>query len=210
MTPAHLRLDARPLLPSRGRAIAVMAALGVVTGLISSLPSPLPDIRLSEPDILINARSVPLHAGVAFGGMVAGMLWLWVSREPTKCLLALALTLVGWLAAVNTANDVINTVQSSTLFGTAEGAKANREMLAWLVGGLLAGAVGAGLTAFGAGIAAIPLRRTEAWTLIAFVGALAGLFLYPAALLDAIVLLFVPWQAAVGAAIAYGLTWPRR
>jgi hypothetical protein len=46
--------------------------------------------------------------------------------------------------------------------------------------------------------------------LIAFVGALAGLMLYPAALLDTIVLLFVPWQAAVGAAIAYGLTLPRR
>jgi hypothetical protein len=209
MTPAYLRLDARPRLPSRDRAMFVAAALGVVTGLISSLPSPLPDIRLSEPDILINARSVPLHAGVAFGAMVAGMLWLWVSREPTKCLLAAALTLVGWLAAVNTANDVINTVQGSTLFGTAEGAKANREMLAWLLGGMMAGAVGAGLIAFGAGIAAIPVRRIEAWILIAFVGALAGLLLYPAALLDAIILLFVPWQAAVGAAIAYGLTSPR-
>jgi hypothetical protein len=31
--------------------------------------------------------------------------------------------------------------------------------------------------------------------------------LYPAALLDAIILLFVPWQAAVAAAIAFGLTW---
>jgi hypothetical protein len=210
MTPAYLRLDARPRMPSRGTAVLVMAAFGVVSGLISSLPSPLPDIRLSDPDILINAHSVPLHAGLAFGGMVAGMLWLWVNRDPTKCLLVLALTLVGWLAAVNTANDVINTIQSSTLFGTAEGAKTHREMLAWLVGGLLAGAVGAGLTAFGAGIAAPPLRRTEAWTLIAFVGALDGLMLYPAALLDTIVLLFVPWQAAVGAAIAYGLTLPRR
>jgi hypothetical protein len=82
-------------------------------------------------------------------------------------------------------------------------------MLAWLLGGMMAGAVGAGLIAFGAGIAAIPVRRIEAWILIAFVGALAGLLLYPAALLDAIILLFVPWQAAVGAAIAYGLTSPR-
>jgi len=209
MTPAYLRLDARPRMPSRGTAVLVMAAFGVVSGLISSLPSPLPDIRLSDPDILINAHSVPLHAGLAFGGMVAGTLWLWVNRDPTKCLLVLALTLVGWLAAVNTANDVINTVQGSTLFGTAEGAKANREMLAWLLGGMMAGAVGAGLIAFGAGIAAVPVRRIEAWILIAFVGALAGLLLYPAALLDAIILLFVPWQAAVGAAIAYGLTSPR-
>ena len=42
---------------------------------------------------------------------------------------------------------------------------------------------------------------------VVIVGAIAGLLLYPAALLDAVVLLFVPWQAAVAAAIAFGLTW---
>ncbi|MGA8692171.1 MAG: hypothetical protein WB662_20290, partial [Methyloceanibacter sp.] len=132
-----------------------------------------------------------------------------VSRDLSKCLLVMALTLMGWLAAVNTANDVINTVQASALFGAAEGAKADREMLAWLVGGLLGGAVGAGLTAFGTGIPAIAIRRSEAWMLIVVVGALFGLLLYPAALLDAIVVMFVPWQSAVAASIAYGLTWPK-
>ena len=207
MTPAYLHIDARPTLPSRGRAIAVMAALGMVTGLISSLPSPLPDIRLSDPDVLINARAVPLHAGIAFGAMVAGVLWLWVNRDPVKCLLAIMLTLAGWLAAVNTANDVINTIQESSLFGTIEGAKAYREMLGWMTGGLLAGAVGAGLTAFGTGIAATAIRRFEAWMLIVLTGAIAGLLLYPAAFLDTIVLLFVPWQAAVAAAVGFGLSW---
>jgi hypothetical protein len=209
MTPAYLRLDARPRLPSRARAMAIMAALGVVTALVSSLPSPLPDIRLSDPDILINARGVPLHAGIAFGAMIAGMVWLWVERDPLKCLLVMGLTLMGWVAAVNTANDVINTVQDSAMFGTAAGAKANREMLAWLTGGLLAGAVGGGLTAFGTGIPAVAIRRPEAWMLIVLVGAIVGLMLYPAAKLDAVVVMFVPWQAAVAAAIAYGLTWPK-
>jgi len=119
------------------------------------------------------------------------------------------LTLAGWLAAVNTANDVINTIQGSSLFGTIEGAKAYREMLGWMTGGLLAGAVGAGLAAFGTGIAAAAIRRPEAWMLIVLIGAIAGVLLYPAALLDTIVLLFVPWQAAVASALAYGLTWPR-
>ena len=207
MTPAHLHIDARLTLPSRGRAMAVTAALGVVTALISSLPSPLPDIRLSDPDVLINARAVPLHAGIAFGAMVGGVLWLWVNRDPTKCFLAMMLTLAGWLAAVNTANDVINTIQSSSLFGTIEGAKAYREMLGWMTGGLLGGAVGAGLTAFGTGLAATAIRRPEAWMLIVLTGAFAGVLLYPAALLDAIILLFVPWQVAVATAIAFSLTW---
>jgi hypothetical protein len=206
MTPAYLHIDARPSLPSRARAMSIMAALGLVTALISSLPSPLPDIRLSDPDILINARAVPLHAGIAFGAMIAGVLWLWVNRDPAKCLLAMMMTLAGWLAAVNTANDVINAIQGSAMFGTMEGAKVYREMVGWLTGGLLGGAVGAGLTAFGTGVAATAIRRPEAWMLIVVVGAIAGLLLYSAALLDAIILLFVPWQAAVATAIAYGLT----
>jgi hypothetical protein len=206
MTPADLHFHVRPRLPSRTRAMTTMGALGVATALISSLPSPLPDIRLSDPDVLINARAVPLHAGIAFGVMIAGVLWLWVNRDPAKCFLAMMLTVAGWLAAVNTANDVINTIQASSLFGTAEGAKAYREVLGWMTGGMLGGAVGAGLTAFGTGIAAIPIRRPEAWMLIVMVGAIAGLLLYPAALLDSIILMFVPWQAAVATAIAFGLT----
>jgi hypothetical protein len=209
MTWDVLKIDVLPRPPPRARAVTIMAAVGVVTGLISSLPSPLPDLRLDEPQLLINAEGIPLHAGIAFGAGVAVMLWLWVNRDPAKCLLAMALTLMGWLAAVNTANDVMSATVSSELFGTVEGAKASRELVGWVAAGAIGGAIGAGLTAFGAGIAAPSIRRPEAWGLIVGVGALYGLLLYPAARLDAIMLLFVPWQAVVAASLAYGLTWPR-
>ena len=195
--------------PARARAIAIMAGVGAFTGLISSLPTFLPDMRLEDPDILINAQGIPLHAGIAFGAGIALMLWLWENRDLSKCLLAMALTLVGWLAAVNTANDVMQAVVSSELFGTVQGAKASREIVGWILAGLVGGAIGAGLTAFGAGISAPALRRPEIWGLIVGAGALLGLLLYPAASLDLIVLLFIPWQAAVAALIAYGLTRPR-
>jgi hypothetical protein len=168
----------------------------------------LPDLRLEDPDLLINAEGIPLHAGIAFGAGVAVMLWLWAKRDPGKCLLAMALTLMGWLAAVNTANDMMQAVVGSELFGTVQGAKASREMLGWILGGLFGGAVGAGLTAFGAGVPGEAIRRPQAWGLIVVVGALFGLLLYPAALADLVVLLFVPWQAAVAASIAYGLSRP--
>ena len=186
----------------------IMAGVGILTGLLSTLPSPLPDLRLEDPEILVNAEGIPLHAGIAFGAGMAIMLWLWANRDPGQCLLAMALTLMGWLAAVNTANDVMSTVVSSELFGTVEGAKASREVVGWVLAGLVGGAIGAGLTAFGAGVAAQTLRRPEAWSLIVGVGALGGLLLYPAASLDTIMLLFVPWQAALAASIAYGLTRP--
>jgi hypothetical protein len=203
-----LRVDILPRPPPRPRAIAIAAALGAVTGLISSLPSPLPDVRLQNPDVLINAQGVPLHAGIAFGAGVGIILWLWAKRDPGKCLLAMALTLMGWLAAVNTANDAMQAVVGSELFGTVEGAKASREVVGWILGGLFGGAVGAGLTAFGAGIPGEAIRRPQAWGLIVVTGALFGLMLYPAALADLIAVLFVPWQAAVAAAIAYGLSRP--
>jgi hypothetical protein len=195
-----------PRPPARARAIAVMAGVGALTGLVSSLPSPLPDLRLEDPEILINADGIPLHAGIAFGAGLAVMLWLWANRDIGKCLLAMALTLMGWLAAVNTANDMMSAVVGSELFGTVEGAKASREMLGWILAGLVGGAIGAGLTAFGTGIAARAIRRPEAWGLIVVTGALFGLLLYPAANFDVIALLLVPWQAAVAAAIAFGLT----
>jgi hypothetical protein len=182
-----------------------MAGVGLLTGILSSLPSPFPDVRLENPEILINAEGIPLHAGIAFGAGMAIMLWLWANRDLGKCLLAMALVLVGWLTAVNTANDVMTAVVSSELFGTVEGAKASREVVGWVLAGLVGGAIGAGLTAFGAGIPAQAIR----WGLIVVAGALFGLLLYPAASLDFIALLFVPWQSAVAACIGYGLTRPR-
>ena len=183
-----------------------MAGVGIFTGLISSLPSPLPDVRLEDPEILINAEGVPLHAGIAFGAGLASMLWLWASRDVGKCLLAMALTIMGWLVAVNTANDVMSAVLISDLFGTEEGAKANREVVGWVLAGLVGGAVGAGFTAFGTGVAVHGIRHAEAWIPIVLLGALFGLLLYAAARWDAIAILYVPWQAAIAAAIAHAMT----
>ncbi len=125
----------------------------------------MPDLRLEDPEILINAEGVPLHAGLAFGGGIALMLWLWVNRDPGKCLLTMALILIGWLVAVNTANDVFSVMVGSDLFGTAPGAKANREIVGWLVGGFCGGAVGAGFTAFAAAIPAQAIRHFRTWAL---------------------------------------------
>jgi len=201
-----LKADTAPRLPSSARAVSAMAAIGAFTGLISSIPSPLPDLRLDEGGLLLNAEGVPLHAGIAFGAGIGLSMWLWVTRDPGKCVLAMALVLIGWLAAVNTANDVFQALVGSEVFGAVQGAKANREIVGLLLGGISGGAVGAGLTAFGTGIPAEPIRRPKNWVLIVVVGTALGALLYPAVDLNALLILFVPWQALVAAAIAYGLT----
>jgi hypothetical protein len=200
-----LKADTLPRPPPGAHVVVIMAGVGVLTGLISSIPSPLPDMNLEGAGFVLNATGIPLHAGIAFGVGVASMMWLWTDRDPAKCLLTLALVLIGWLAAVNTANDVFSAVISSDLFGTVKGAKANREVIGLLAAGLSGGAVGAGLTAFGCGIPAEPIRRPKSWILIVIVGAGLGPLLYPAVDLDALAVLFVPWQAIVAATIAYGL-----
>jgi len=200
-----LKADTLPRPPPGAHAVAIMAGVGVLTGLISSIPFPLPEIQLQDAGVVLNGKGVPLHAGIAFGIGIASMMWLWVDRDPAKCLLTMALTLIGWLAAVNTANDMFSVLVSSDLFGTVEGAKANREIIGLLLAGLSGGAVGAGLTAFGSGIPAEPIRRPKSWILVVIVGAALGPLLYPAMDLDALAILFVPWQAMVAGVIAYGL-----
>lgn len=209
MTAAFLRIDAHPHIPARARAIATMAGLGLLTGLISCVPSPLPDIRWDEPEILINARTIPLHAGIAFGAMLAGVTWLWLTRDRLKCLLVFAFGLAAWLVAVNTASEVFSNIVASELFGTKPGAKDNREILGLLVGGLAGGAAGSGLVTFGLGFATPQIRRMQSALPIVATGTVLGLLLYPAADLDVLPLLLVPWQTLVAAAIAYALTLPK-
>ena len=209
MTAAFLRIDAHPHIPARARAIVTMAGLGLLTGLISCVPSPLPDIRWDEPEILINARTIPLHAGIAFGAMLAGVTWLWLTRDRLKCLLVCAFGLAAWLVAVNTASEVFSNIVASELFGTKPGAKDNREILGLLVGGLAGGAAGSGLVTFGLGFATPQIRRMQSALPIVATGTVLGLLLYPAADLDVLPLLLVPWQTLVAAAIAYALTLPK-
>ena len=209
MTAAFLRIDAHPHIPARARAIVTMAGLGLLTGLISCVPSPLPDIRWDEPEILINARTIPLHAGIAFGAMLAGVTWLWLTRDRLKCLLVFAFGLAAWLVAVNTASEVFSNIVASELFGTTPGAKDNREILGLLVGGLAGGAAGSGLVTFGLGFATPQIRRMQSALPIVATGTVLVLLLYPAADLNVLPLLLVPWQTLVAAAIAYALTLPK-
>lgn len=201
-----LEIDALPRPPSTRRAVRTAAGLGLATGLVSTLPSPLPDIRLGDPAILINAAGVPLHAGLVFAALVAALVWSWQARDPGKCFLAAGLTVIGWLTAVNTADEIISEIAASDLFGTAPGAKGSREILGWLAAGLSGGLIGAGFAACGVSLAVPSFRSAQLWTLVLAAGALAGLLLYPAAVWDAGWVLFMPWQAAVAASIAYGLS----
>lgn len=201
--------DAEPRLPDRTRVVAVMAAIGIFTGLVSSLPSPLPELRLDGDGLILNAAGSPLHAGFVFAAGITFCMWLWITRDLGKCALTFVLVLVGWLAAVNTANDLYQALVGSELFGTDRGAKQGREAAGLIIGGIAAGAVGAGLAAFGTGISARRMRQSENWIVVVLVGAAAGVLLYPAVALLLPPVVFVPWQALVAVSIGFGISEPR-
>ena len=162
MTAAFLRIDAHPHLPARPRAMATMAALGLLTGLISCVPSPLPDIRWDDPEILINARTIPLHAGIAFGAMLAGVTWLWLDAGPAQMLAGLRLRagrLAGW--GQHRERGVFDHRELGPVRHLA-----GREGQSWvlrglLLGGLAGGAAGSGLVTFGLGFATPSIRRMQ-------------------------------------------------
>ena len=114
-----LKDDIEPRLPARRRVVLTMGFVGILTGLVSSLPLPIPEIRLEEDGLILNTPGSPLHAGVAFAVGIALCMWAWVSRDLGKCLLTAILILIGWLAAVNTANDLYQFLVGSAAFGTA-------------------------------------------------------------------------------------------
>ena len=137
------------------------------------------------------------------------MLWLWAKRDPGKCLLAMALTLMGWLAAVNTANDVMQAVVGSELFGTVHGAKASRETIGWMLAGLFGGR--SARASPPSAPASLAKRQAPAslGTDCRRRAQCSAFCSIPPPWLDLVVLLFVPWQAAVSASIAYALARPR-
>jgi hypothetical protein len=191
----------RTLSHPRSDALLIAAGLGVVSGFVSTLPSPVPYFSITNPPVLFNEEHYPLHAGLAFGIAVAVLMRFIRSLSPVKCLLAGAFALVAWVVAVNTG------AYSAILFATLWSQhveQTTRPVVPMLFACALAGAVGAGLTALGVSLATPFLRRKRAFVAIIAVGALFGLLFF----MSPLFFLFVPWQAAVLTAIAYGLTEP--
>lgn len=189
----------------------ILAVGGVASGLISGLvPSQFPELKLDNPEIVVNAEYAPLHAGIAFGAMLAAGLWKFGDRLPLQCLYAFVAIVFAWLAATNTAISIVGEFGKGNPLEHAELSQDNWEVLSWTLAGLISGVVGASLTLFGAADAAKRLHRTGAWVMVVTVGALAGLLLYPSVTYQQLVWLFVVWQASVAAAIGYWLAAPIR
>jgi hypothetical protein len=176
---------------ARTRPAVVLAALGLVSGLLSGwLGMSYEPAWLRAPGslFLLEPGSVPI--GVFFAAAMAAGVWVATGRTLAVPVLLLA-TLYAWSGALQAAMSLLGTTYSLT-----------RLILASLV----AGAVGAGLTHLGAALVFAELRAVRRVAVTVAVGAVAGLLyvLGDREIID-LRLLFVVWQPAVAYCIGLGL-----
>ncbi len=160
----------------------ILAGLGLISGLVTTNT-----LELAEE---IKVFDVPILPGALFGIAIgAGLLFLGRSNW-TGVVLVLFMTVVSWVAAVRGFRGV-----------TDDG-----ETLLYL-GALVAGAIGAGGVHLGGALTVGALRQSKLAMLTIVAGAIAGLLVvFPLEhQRDSWIILFVPWQALVAAAIGYAL-----
>jgi len=169
------------------RPIIWMTALGAVSGVFSHF-----SVSAFERIAIWDVPAVP---GLIFGLAIGFGLYRWGAAKASGAVIALISTMIAWTVAVRIFRLV------------TEGAGVGPTSMRYYWGGLIAGAIGAAITAFGGAIGAEPLRKVSACLLIAGVGALAGLLVVPVAQGGEryMLLLFVVWQSAVAASMAMTL-----
>ncbi len=160
-----------------------LAGLGAFSGLLSNFtPEAAENFKL---------LGVPVYPGLLFGLVIALGVFRWGKASRWAALLAFAVTVAVWIAAMR------------GFLAVTDDAKTNIYL-----GGFVAGAIGAAGTMLGGAITLPALRRGPDWLLTVGLGALAGLLVGPEARLSGenFLLLFMVWQATVAACIAHALT----
>jgi len=180
--------------PSPERAAIFLAALAVVSALLSSFASvdPWEIITFGS-----GPQRVPLLPGIYFGIVLCVGLYLWETKHAVKLAAALVAVVIAWICAWKTAVEVHRILE-----GNASG----DIPYAYAVAGFIAGLVGSLVTVAGISLASRDSRTSVTWIRTILVGAVAGVLLQ---LQSTLVPLLLVWQTAVAASIAYGLVKPR-
>ncbi len=165
----------------RDRRVVMLTVLGIVTGIFSN--------HLYQLEPLWRELSV----GVVFAVVMAAALMNLRLADPMRAGGFALLAILAWWLAERT------TIQ---IFGWLD----EDEFLSWagLAGGLAGGLVGAAGLVAAAALCFPWYRRRELQLLTIAVGGALGPLLMLIGPLDTGLVLFVPWQAAIGACLAFG------
>jgi hypothetical protein len=183
------------------RAATVLALCATLSALLSSfVPGWEWPIR-----IFISNEPTPPLPGLFFGVVLCLVVAFAEGSRPLKLLVALLGTVVAWLCAWTSAIELYRHLGSLFSGSTVLGETAGHDAYIMPAAGFVAGMIGSSLTVSTVALVSPRLRAPADWIRTIVIGAIGGLLLVCQSVFDTVLPLFLVWQPAVAASIAYGL-----
>lgn len=194
---------------------ALLASLALLSALLSNY------VQLTDQAIAFN---VPILPGLYFGIVIALATYAWAEKGAFRTIMVFVLTVVAWMLACRATMYIYGTIDDEIHSMMVPQISDSTIVRRWpitpdyLLGlcGLVGGLVGSSITAFAVSMVAKQFRTMAHLTRTILIGTLLGFLLEmylpnntPTALslfhIESTLPLFVCWQMAVAASIAYGL-----
>jgi hypothetical protein len=153
-----------------------------------------------------------LYPAFYFGLALCAGVALWENRSPLRLAVVFVAVAIAWIAAYETAIEIDRYLERFRMTNppNADGVAVQFPYI-MAVAGFIAGVVESAITAMGVAIVSRDFRSYGSVSRTILIGAVAGMLMQidtnwsPGPLL-----LFVTWQAAVAASVAYGIVEPKR
>ena len=188
---------------SAQRAAFFLAALGVVSALVSNFFPYLPNT-----DNFPTLGGAPLLPGVYFGLVLCLGVFLWERKGPIGLAVVLAGVVIAWILAWRTAlsvSDFLNQFHA----GDITTADSRKFPYIYAIAGMMSGLVGSLGTVVAVSLVSPDFREHGDWLRTIAIGTVAGALLHFGDAPNGTFLpLFIVWQGAVAASVGYGLFIP--
>ena len=184
---------------SAQKAALFLAAFAVGSALLTNFVTYVPNT-----DNFPTLGGAPLLPGIYFGLVICLGVFLWEERRPLELLVVLAGVAIAWILAYRTGISV------SDFLNQFRDGDSRKFSYIFAITGLVAGLVGSLGTVIAVSLASPDFRKHSDWLRTIALGTVAGALLHfgdatPGTFLP----LFIVWQAAVAASVAYGLVTRR-
>lgn len=163
--------------------VVIMSALGFASGLLVSFSHALEGVWRE------------MSVGYVFGIVIAVYLFRLGLARPLKAVAFAALATLSWMAAERVAIAIFGRLPGEDVFFTLKG----------LIAGVAGGLLGAFLLMLAGALLFSFYRRPGLGVATVVTGGVAGALLTLIDLADSTLVLFPPWQAAIGFCLALGL-----
>src|ERR1700682_6075663 len=184
---------------SAPKAALFLAALAVGSALLTNFVTFIPGT-----DNFPTVGGAPLLPGIYFGLVICFGIFLWEERRPLELLVVLAGVAIAWILAYRTALSVSDFLKQ---FRDGDSRKFS---YIFAITGLVSGLVGSLGTVIAVSLVSPDFREHSDWLRTIAIGTVTGALLhFGDAPLGSFLPLFIVWQAAVAASVAYGLVTRR-